>query len=332
MGWLNKARAAASEAKRIASEAVASAKEAAEEEWGGADWYDGAKEKARSASEAASGAAKGAATFAGEVIGEVGATDLGQRVGVRARSATAALAKLPVFTLSTDVMKAKHGVDGLYTHLKEDTEDPLRYVWLAEAMGRVKRDSAAYSKVRSVADPSFFLVGQAVKVANSLGAEAKDPTETRLLKRAFSLSASRIKSDRRDAPALHVLARVYRAQGDADEAIKFSRLAYAADESDPLPLVTLAQLVLSTGRTDPARSIADRAVTEGAGFANTILADLALLDETVTPAERIERYSAACDAIADADREAYLGPCVEGVGVLEGVGRAQLGKLTALWA
>ena len=332
MGWLDKARAAANEAKKAASEVALSAKATAEEEWGGAGWYDGAKEKARTASGIAKKAAMGAADLAGEVIGEVGSTDLGQRVGHRTRSLTSRLAKLPLFTLSTDVIKARHGVDSLYEHLKEDLEDPVRYVWLAEAMGRVRRDSTAYTRIRSVADPSFFLIGHVVKAANSLGAEARDPSELRLLKGAFSLSASRVRANRRDSEALHSLARVYRAQGDADEAIKFSRLAYAADENDPLPLVTLSQVALATGRTGPAQRAAERAIGEGAGFAHTILADLALLDETVSPAERVERYSAASDAVTDADREAYLGPHVYGLSVLEGVGRTQLEKLNALWA
>lgn len=332
MGWFDKAKAAAEEAKRMAKEAAYNAKDMADVELGRQQWYADAKETAGNAIDRGRDIATEAKDMAGEALGEIGQTKVGQQVGGYTRTFTSRLAALPVFSLSGDVMRTRHGIRPLYAHLKEEPDDPVRYVWLAEAMGRVMADSATYSRIRAVVHPGFYVLGQAVKAASTLGSQPSDPTTIRLLKNAFAISTTRIRKDPRDPAALHALARVYRAQGDAPEAVRFSKLAYVADPNNHLPMVTLAQLYLGLGQTENARRAAERATDGGAGYAHTVLADLVLLDEYAEPQGRIERYSAARDRVTKRDREAYLGPSVEGVGVLEGVGRAQLEKLGALFS
>lgn len=332
MGWFDKAKAATEEAKRAAKGAVEKARGAAEDEFGAQQWFADAKQTARHAVEQGRDLAADARGLAGDTLGEIGQTKVGQQLGGYTRTFTSRLATLPVFSLSGDVMRTRHGIEPLYGHLKKAPDDPIRYVWLAEAMGRVTKDSVTYRRIRAVAHPGFFVFGEAVKAANSLGAVQSDPTTVRLLKNAFTISTMRVRRDSRDSEALHALARVYLAQGDAAEAVRFSKLAHLAAPKNPLAKVTLARLYLGLGQFENARKAASQAVASGGGYANTVLADLALLDESGDYQGRIERYSAARDRVTKKDREAYLGPSVEGVGVLEGVGRSQLEKLGALFS
>lgn len=251
----------------------------------------------------------------------------GKYIGSKARSTLGYLSKLPVISITSDTVKARHGIDSLYEKLKANPEDPTAYVWLAEAMERVQRDMQLYVGIRSTFDPHYFVIRRAIKSVASLG-KATDPVQIQLLKKAYDLSKRNLIKNSADAEALHNLARIYLIQKQYVEAINFSKLAIIADPENALPLITISRAYMDLEQFDNAKKAAQLAVSKGVLFGNKLLADLEIMDQSDDMMHDAEAYSNFLCLVSAEDKALYWGVAVQGVGIFEGIGKSQLKKIT----
>lgn len=326
MGWLDKVKGAAKEAGRAAKEKAEEAASQADQKFQDDDWYQDAKQGAEDLSDKVSDEVESARQSAVSAVEDFGDTEVGEQIGDKSRQISKYLSELPVFSLTSDVIRERNGIPSLIEHLEADTSDPERYLWLAEAMRRARTEQAVYKKLRSVADPSFFFVGEAVKTVNSLGKVSEEPTERKLLKKAFAIGRVRARKNPEDATALQVLSRVYYLQDRPGEAAKHAKIAHVAKPEDLRALHTLSRLYMDLDQLENARRSAMKVIEGGNSIGNAILADLALLSDRAHE-ECLKRYEVLRERISRADREGYYGPSADALSVIEGVGRSQWTKL-----
>jgi len=132
-----------------------------------------------------------------------------------------------------------------------------------------------------------------------------------LLKRAFIQSRRRLTVRSDDSDALHILSRVYLAQADTKHAALSAALSYRTDPTNALPLVTLARCHLVAGDAAAASRIAQRAVDEGATYANEILAQVALKTAGGSQREVAVDFERLRGRVTPGGRLAYLGCAVD---------------------
>lgn len=332
MGWLDKIKATAAEASKVARDLTEAVTEEAEEAWGEREWYQEAKSIGQDVGALGKEAWEEGSELAGELADDFAQTSVGQKVGSASRHVVGFMAQVPVLSAAVDIMRARHGVDDLYALVQEEPEEPLHYIWLAEAMQRVGTDQKRYVAVRTAVDPSFIVTRTAIKAGTSLGAEVGDPVQIRLLKNAFALSMKRLRADPADSDAMHVLARVYLSQGDHGEAARFAKLAILAQPESGLPVITLSRTYQALGQSENAEKAAHIAIERGCSVGHEVLAELTLAGDEGTAGGRIEKYSQLRSMVSAEDRHAYWGPSVDGVDIVESVGTAQLKKTKGLLA
>ena len=311
MGWMDKALATA---KLTADKAVSFSKDLAEEFDAGLnsrDDYKTAKELAADLRTMGKRVAVGARDLSAEVAREVGETERGAKAGQKMRSAAGVLGTLPLITAVTDAAKAHHGVDDLYATLLIEPQDPERAVWLAEALDRVQRDLTTYRRVRSVTSFTYAARRKLIVSALELGRQPVDATRVRLLKSAYGRARSTLRTDPVDAQALHVLSRVYLAQGDVNSALRLVKLAILISPSDGLPWITLSRCFLAAKQYPSAKEAAERAVAAGAGYGNQLLAQLVMARSTEGTAQTAAEYDRLRSLVSIEDRSAYLGTAVD---------------------
>ena len=311
MGWMDKALATA---KLTADKAVKVSKELAEEFDAGLssrDDYRSVKELAAEFRTKGMELAAGARDLTAEVAKEVGETELGAKAGQKMRSAAGVLAALPLVTAVTDVAKARQGVDELYAILLAQPQDPERALWLAEALDRVQRDLGMYRRVRSVTSMTYAARRRLIVGALELGLQPVDATRLRLLKSAYGRARSSLSANPEDAQALHVLSRVYLAQGDVLTAIKLAKLSILISPSHGLSWITLSRSFLAAKEYASAKEAAERAVSAGAGYGNEMLAQLILVQSQEGTTETVAEYDRLRSLVTMEDRRAYLGTSVD---------------------
>jgi len=331
MGLFDNIKQVSKEAKKQVKKKTADVKKQLDEEFGGDDNYTKFKESSSSAFERSKCLGKDVISTAQEITGEIGETEIGKNIGELSRSISTKLADLPVLSITGDVVKQKNGVNNLLEYLKEDTNDPERYIWLAEAMIRSNLDIQNYSRIRSAVDPSYFMIQNTVKSMNDLGKVEKDLVTIKLLKTAFSLSLGRIQKNPRDAKALYCLARIYHCQGDNSEAIKYAKLSFLAKQS-ALPLITLAKCYLNIGQVSNAEKAAHKSLKWKSSYGNKILAECKMLDDKTSKdsLDKLRRYSILVDRVKPKDEAKYYGPKASSINLLEGVGKQQWERITKL--
>ena len=311
MGWMDMALATA---KLTADKAVKISKELAEEFDAGMndhDDYKSAKELAAELRTKGKRLAVGARELTAEVAREVGETEVGAMAGQKMRSAAGVLGTLPLLTALKDVAKARHGVDDLYAGLLAQPQDAERAVWLAEALDRVHRDLAMYGRIRSVTSLTYAARQRLIVGALELGHQPGDATKLRLLKSAYGRARSSIRTNPEDAQALHVLSRVYLAQGDVGTAIRLAKLSILVSPSQGLAWVTLSRSFLAAKEYSSGQQAAERAVSAGAGYGNEMLAQLVLARSHEGTAEAAAEYDRLRSLVSMEDRSAYLGTAVD---------------------
>ena len=326
MGWLDKLKAAGLEAQRMTREAAAAVVEEAETEFGDHEWYGSAKRLGRTVGEFGLDVVAVTRETATEAVETVGQTEAGRYAGRTSRQVAGFLSKLPLLSVATDIMRARNGIDGLYEHLKASPDDPVRNLWLAEAMARLERDRGRYIAIRTAIDPSFYVRQRAMEVGVGVGAEKQRPPRERLLRNAFALAIRRLEQDPADAAALHVLSRVYLGQEVLGEAVRFSKLSILADSGDGHSVFTLGRCYLALDQPDNSRRAALLAIERGTSMGNELLAELCLVDPALAGTDRIEAYSESLERVEVDDRARYSGPAVRSVDVFDAVRAAQLQK------
>ena len=328
MGLLDKLVAAANVAASSAADALEKKAGAVDEDLAEEGWYRGLKTLGAGAEVVARGALGAAEGVGGAALEQLGRTELGQTIGDTARGISDLFASLPVFSAIADTRRAMHGIDALYAHLRQDPRDPARYLWLVEAIDDLERDRGRARALKAVVDPLDVLRALSLQLPAKVAAGVD--TRERLLRNAFALSVERALADPADAEGLHGLGRVYLLTGRAGDAVSFCRMALAAGgPAAPAAPVTLARADQGPGESARPPLAARRALAGGQTWGNRVLAELALGDEALEPADRIQSYSDLCDAVAPADEVAYRGPRPRGLGVLGELGSAQLTKAAA---
>ena len=302
MGWMDKVSAAATVA---ANQAVAKTRELAEEldeTYGDDADYQNMREKLAKARVATREKYH-------ETHARMSAADEGKKAGDLTRKFGEKVAKLPVLSLSSDAAMAANGVPHLVDEFVADPDDPMRAIWLAEGIGRAKRQLGKYQAGRSAISPTYALMYGSMKVGASLGDE-QEPIETKLLKKAFITSAARVRENPYDADGLHVLSRVYLLQDDRTQAAKFSKLAIMADPDNGLPWITLARTYLAHGQIHNAQAAAQKAVDKGEKYGHAVWALAQLSDSRSW--DDIDLVDSRRNQISPDDYRKYLGTVIEG--------------------
>lgn len=329
MGLMNKLRAVGNEAGKAAKQLADDAARKSEDSFGQQNWYENVKATGQKVRDYSSKSWLKGSGAANELLGDFEKTKAAEGIGKASRKITGLLGKAPLLSVVTDVFRSVHGIDALYEHLLNDPEDPERHLWLSEAMVRMARDRQRYVAVRSTVDPAYIAMQKSVQLATSLNQRNLDPTQVRLLKNAFALSLQMLKKNPRDQRALHVISRVYLIRRIQGEATRFSKLAILADPSNGYPYVTLARTYLQLGQVVNARKTAKFAVDKKASIGNEIVAET-WLAENGNDESRLHAYTRLLDQVDQDSREAYWGPSVQGLNIVEAVGAAQMKKVSAL--
>lgn len=321
MGWKDKLRAAADEARDRATEAAHRAKQSVEDLHGEDPRYQRLKESANR------GVAR-TKELKGRSVEKLGASSAGQAVGSGVRAIGREARRLPLLGVASDAIAHRHGVDDLIALRREDPTDPERTLWLAEALLRAERSTKTYRRVRAVTDPTSMVTRAAMSTAAEIGAEQKLPAAERLLRHAYGLALLRLKDDPRDARAWHVCARVHLAKGDADGARVLAQLAVLAapEDVEAVGLVTVARAQHALGRRVDAADAARRAVEAGSSLGNEVFAALVRDNPTLSGGERVDKVAALRSRIRPEDRVAYAGVAPSVGGAAAGVAASQVRK------
>lgn len=321
MGWKDKLRAAADEARDRAAEAALRAKGSVEELHGDDPRYQRLK------GSASRGVARSRA-LKDRSVERFGASAAGQAVGSGVRAVGREARKLPLLGVASDAIAYRHGVADLVELRRQDPADPERTLWLAEALLRAEKSTKTYRRVRAVTDPTSMVTRAAMSVAAELGAEEKAPVAERLLRHAYGLALVRLRENPRDARAWHVCARVHLARGDAEGARVLSQLAVLADPDDVagIGLVTAARAQQALERRIDAADSARKAIEHGNSLGNEVFASLVRGNTTLTPSERVDKAATLRSRIRAEDRVAYHGVAPTAVRAAAGVATAQARK------
>ncbi|MES1935441.1 tetratricopeptide repeat protein [Salinisphaera hydrothermalis] len=267
-------------------------------------------------------------------------SEVGRLTGKQSRRLLGRLQTLPILSLQTDTLRERHGVPELIKQLNAQPDDPLRYIWLAEAIARVRQDTNSVGHVRDIAT---ILTGhgalhvatrrafrESAKQIASLGSEGTD-TETALLMKAFFLSWNRVKAHPADSEALHLIARVYSCRGFHQEAIRFSKLALQADKTNKLPYLTLTRSYMALEHYMSAELAAGIALKADLGLAHKFLADLALIRADSDTGAMCSLYDEHMSALKPEDYKRYWGTAVTLSHWMQLVGNSQRDRLFALF-
>jgi len=333
MSWFQKAKLAAKIVADSTSEAFQELSQEVEDEFGKEEWYQDVKKSAQDLERSSVRIFQESKDLGASLAEDLGDTEFGKSLGEQTKSVAKYLSTLPVLSLASDVMKTRHGVPELYEIFSQDPTNPTKAIWLAEALDRVQLDMKIYSRLRSFTSPTYALVSQSIKMASQLGSTPTDPTQIRLLKLSFSQSISRIQKNPRDSVALHALARVYLSQKFAAEAIQFSKLAIVADTTTALPWLTLSRGYLGLEQFENATKAAKRAIDASETYGYELLAKIAMCSsDEYNSFSDIENHESLIQKVTQESRRAYLGVNLEGVKILEGIGKEQLQKLDNIFS
>ncbi len=170
MGWSDKAvaraRLAAAKAVETSKELLTEADEALlSARPGYADLKRNVAETAGEAREAAS-----------RKLAEAGTTKSGAKIGGATRTGLEKLGQMPILSAPMDAAKARHGIEQLAQACRDEPDEPMHAVRLAEALDRVHQDLVKYRTARAAVDPMYLIHRQVIVTAAQLGKDAEDPT------------------------------------------------------------------------------------------------------------------------------------------------------------
>ncbi len=236
-------------------------------------------------------------------------TSAGQKTVRFVERAQQEIAQLPGVTAIADTSRSMHGVAALSQRVVDEPTDPWSHLWLAEALGKMKRTQRVTSGVRAVVEPSSLLTRTAIGGLNQL-ASGGASLEERLLRRAYVLACQALRTDV-SGDTLHVLARVYRAVGKLDEARVALRPALLLDGDHAAHAhVTSARLHYEARDFAQARLAAQTALTLNCTLGNEVLADLLSAEASGGVSARAQAVQAAAElrgTVERSDLAAYYG-------------------------
>lgn len=289
--------------------------------------------KAADVGRAAFGKAKRLGAFAKNkqdaLVAKAGASRPGEAVGRGARRVGAELQDVAGLSAPSDALRAKNGIAELAALVEAQPDDPYAYLWLAEALKTLERDTRVYVVARALANPTSLATRHLLKTGASIGAEPAVPASEQMLRRAHALADHRLKQGF-DAHALHVIARVYLAKGSPEAAIRPATLALR-DLSHPGCgefFFTLGRAYLAAGQLPSARRAAERSIESGTTLGYELLADLLFSEDGANAAkERHHEYVELLARVDRADRTSYYGVDRSGSAAVKAVLESQKAKL-----
>jgi hypothetical protein len=242
------------------------------------------------------------------VAGETGA---GAAAGNVIRRVGSVAGQLPVLSLSADALRERHGVLVLTERAEADPTNPMAHLFLAEAMAAMAREQAVVDAARTVANPSSAVAREAMRAVAQVGIDKRDPV-AEMLSRTHRLAVGRLRKNKHDSEALHVIARIHLAQRHPDLAVVPSKLAATAGSgvTRGAALATLSRAFLALRQDDMARKAATAAIKFGCGIGwETIAALLHRPAENGGQLEdgRYRQYVDALSRVTDEDRQLYCG-------------------------
>lgn len=327
MGLMDKVNAAAKIAVEKTRQTAAAGLDAVETRYADDEKYQALKESAELAGQTAASLGGQAADIASQTVDMFGSTSSGDALGTVSRSVAAVLSEMPVLTVIGDTIRSRHGVGALAESLSKDPTDPLRALYLAEAMNRCEEDMATYTKLRSVTSLTYAMRRSLISSTLELGDANMDQTKIRLLKSAFGRARKHLAAAPSDAQTLDVVARVYLLTGRPNEAATMAKICISADPSFGSGWVTLARAYMAMSMNENAGRAAQRAVELGAGYGHVVLASTELRSSSTGAKDSIKRFEDTKNRCSPDDSVAYLGYAADNRQLLEEILDQQSRKL-----
>ena len=305
---------------------------ALDHELSGEAWYKDAKSKGESFYDSAIKATHTAKNIADEAFVEISKTESGKVVGRSVEMSLAKLARMPIITMATDILRISHGLSDLSSQVKDDPENAEKRIWLAEAFVKYNKDRDTYIKIRSVLHPGTLLISEAGKAAVKLNNENResepDSESDKLLKIAFMHAAKKLRTRESIEKSLHVLSRVYLLKEQSIESMRFSKLAIVSNPQEGMYYTTLARGYRQLHQNANAAKAAVRAINLGSTVGNEILADI--LEASRRGKIGDGKIASKRSAITEEDRIKYWGTAKSGADIATAVGEEQWKKASAL--
>jgi tetratricopeptide (TPR) repeat protein len=261
-------------------------------------------------------------------------TTSGQTAGRAIRKIGQVVNNLPVFSATADAIRSKNCVDLLLERYRTDPTNPYFNLWLAESLIKTSQDMNKYQYAKGAIDPSSFLIAGAMQHTAQFGKNSL-PTSEKLLRRAWSLSSSSLKSNLRSSCSFDVLARVYLAKGDIERAISTAKASVLADPKNPNARLTLGRALLVQGNFADAQRVGMAAVAVGSTLGYLLVAESTQLKSRegnlISLSDRVQQYEETVAKISPRDRESYNGAFRDSKEVFQATKNSQSEKIGSTW-
>jgi len=321
-------RAAAAEAKARGTQRVDDVMRSAKA--ARPDTYDRSEEIVRKSVAASMGLVRGGQDKVEDGYRRVEGTAPGAAAGSAVRRLGARARQIPLLTLPADALQERNGVRMLAENAAANPDCPMAHLWLGEALSALAKDQLVFNAARTVLNPLSALSREAMRAVGRMGA-GQDPAQ-QVLRRAYVLAVARLRKDKRDAVALHAIARIELANRRPDQAVLPARLAATASEGAArgAAFATLSRAYLSLGDDDRARRSAMAAIDAGCTIGWDTVAELLYRPGEGPHANqdgsRQRQYVDIKSRVTDEDRRLYCGVHRDAAEITRSVLKSQSAK------
>ena len=261
-------------------------------------------------------------------------TTSGQTVGRAIRKIGQIANDLPVLSAAADAIKSKNCVDLLLERYRTDPRNAYFNLWLAESVIKTSQDMKKYQYAKGAIDPSSFLIAGAMQHTAQFGKDSL-PTSEKLLRHAWLLASSSLKTNLRSSSSLDVLARVYLAKGDVERAMSTAKASVLADPKNPIARLTLGRALLAQGNNQDAQRAGLAAVTAGSTLGYLLVAEAVQLQsrdgDLIPLGDRVQQYEETVARVSPHDRELYNGAFRDSMEVVQATKELQSEKIGSTW-
>jgi len=264
----------------------------------------------------------------------LGQTTSGQTTGRAIRKIGQVVNELPVFSAAADAIRSKNCVDLLLERYKTNPRNAYFNLWLAESLIKTSQDMKKYRYAKGAIDPSSFLIAGAMQHTAQFGKDSL-PTSEKLLRHAWSLACSSLKTNPRSSDSFDVLARVYLAKGDLDRATSTVKAAILADPKNPSARLTYGRALLAQGNFQDAQRVGLAAIAAGSTLGYLLVAEAAQLQSRnrnlIPMSDRVQQYENTVAKISPRDRERYNGAFRDAKEIVQATKDRQSEKVGTIW-
>ncbi|MFD0548492.1 hypothetical protein ACFQ0X_04480 [Streptomyces rectiviolaceus] len=266
------------------------------------------------------------------------ATSAGSATGRGVAKLASRMSTLPVLSLPSDVFNERNGINDLTKRLQETPEDPFINLVLAESIARMQRELLAFFAARTAVtqNPLALLMRESMKTAGALDRAGELPLVERLLKRAYGMAMTRLRTNPGEPSSLHVISRVYLAKRNPRGCLKPALLGVTGDdpgESGPI-FYTLSRAYKALGEKGNARSSAQAAIDDNCSLGWLTLGDLIFEDDlaTTTTTARHKAYLETLSNVTRDDLASYAGISPQTTDIVKSVYALQKAKAISSYA